>query len=327
MIIVTGGAGFIGSNIVRRLNQRGDGNVLVVDNLENTEKVKNLADLKITDYMDKSEFYQHMKTRENFPGVRAVFHQGACSDTMATDGKYVLHNNFTYSKELLAFCERHNASYFYASSASVYGSGENFIEEPENESALNAYAWSKLLFDCHVRSLTNISVQCVGLRYFNVYGPGEFHKGRMASVAWHFRNQFKGNGVVKLFGGSAGYGDGEQLRDFVFVDDVVDVNMYLLDNPNVNGIFNVGTGNCQSFNDVALAVVNYHRKLQNAKTINLQQAVEQGFVEYISMPAALLGRYQSYTQADLGKLRQAGYQGAFSSVEQGVSQYMADLEN
>lgn len=326
MIIVTGGAGFIGSNIVRRLNERGDDNILVVDDLQNARKVKNLADLKIVDYMDKSEFFDLMKSNETIGDIKAVFHEGACSDTMATDGQYVLHNNFTYSKALLGFCERHHAAYLYASSASVYGSGEVFIESPENESALNAYAWSKLLFDCYIRNRSDMRIQWAGLRYFNVYGPREDHKGRGASVAWHFRNQIRENGSVKLFEGSAGYENGQQLRDFVYIDDVVDVNLYLLDNPQVSGIFNVGTGRCQSFNDVALAVINYHRHQNNEATVSLEQSVEQSIIQYIPMPEALQGKYQSYTQADLSKLRQAGYAGNFHSVEQGVSQYMAHLD-
>ena len=227
---------------------------------------------------------------------------------------------------LLEFCQRHNASFIYASSASVYGSGTTFAESPENESALNAYAWSKLLFDCYIRNLDSISVQCCGLRYFNVYGPREQHKGRMASVAWHFRKQLQDSGSVKLFCGSDGYGDGQQLRDFVYVDDVVNVNMFLMDNPEISGIFNVGTGRCQSFNDVALASINYVQRKSGEASITLEDAVCSGKISYIPMPVALEGKYQSYTRADLSNLEQVGYDREFDTVDQGVEKYMTKLD-
>ncbi len=321
MIIVTGGAGFIGSNIVRSLNQDGISDILVVDNLSNADKIKNLADLKISDYLDKHEFYELMRTGGSPGPVSAVFHQGACSDTMETDGKYVLHNNFTYSKTLFHFCQQHKAQFIYASSASVYGDGSIFIEDTANESALNAYAWSKLLFDNYIRNQNPIDIQCVGLRYFNVYGPREFHKGRMASVAWHFYNQYRDNGVVKPFVGTDGYDDGGQLRDFVYVDDVVDVNLYLLKNPQINGIYNVGTGKCQSFNDVALAVINCWRNHQGKDKIELPEATASGEIDYIPLPEALVGKYQSYTQAELSNLRGTGYDQAAKNVTQGVEKY------
>ena len=252
MIIVTGGAGFIGSNLIGELNRRGFASILLVDNLENVDKIPNLNGLKINDFMDKDEFYSRMLDGTEFGNVEAVFHQGACSDTMASDGRYVLHNNFTYSKEVMEFCGRNGSPFIYASSASVYGAGQVFVESEDNESALNAYAWSKLLFDRYVRSRGTLDFQVCGLRYFNVYGPGENHKGRMASVAYHFNNQYRQDGTVRLFSGSGGYEDGGQLRDFVFVDDVVDVNMYLLENPGVSGIFNAGTGRAESFNTVLI---------------------------------------------------------------------------
>jgi ADP-L-glycero-D-manno-heptose 6-epimerase len=295
MIIVTGGAGFIGSNIVKALNEEGIERILVVDNLSNAEKIKNLSGLRIIDFMDKHEFYEFMSTGNKFELVSAVFHQGACSDTMETDGKYVLHNNFTYSKALFHFSQAHHAQFIYASSASVYGSGTEFAEEPENESTLNAYAWSKLLFDNFIRS---------------------FHS-----------NQFIEHGKVRLFSGTDGYADGEQLRDFVFVDDVVAVNLFLLKNPGISGVFNVGTGRCQSFNDVALAVINNCRQQQNKDPVGINDAVANGEIVYIPMPVALLGKYQSYTQADLNKLRSAGYDGSFSTVTHGVKEYISCLES
>jgi len=325
MILVTGGAGFIGSNLVRALNDRGIDDVMVVDSLDDTEKITNLSGLTITDFMDKEEFYNLITSRGSINGLTAVFHQGACSDTMATDGKYIMHNNFTYSKALFHYCQQHKIQFIYASSASVYGDGEVFAEDPVNEAALNVYAWSKLVFDNFIRSQKNAGTQCVGLRYFNVYGPGEIHKGRMASVAWHFYNQYSDNAKVRLFTGTGGYGDGEQLRDFVYVQDVVDVNLFYLDNPSVSGIFNVGTGHCQSFNDVALAVINYCRKSRDLSEVNLGEAVNNKEIIYFPPPDALHGKYQSYTCADLGLLRQSGYDQPFHEVSVGVSSYLYRL--
>ena len=325
MIIVTGGAGFIGSNLVKALNDIGRTDIMVVDNVANTQKIQNLADLRLIDYMDKDEFFDVMESGQHLGNIEAVFHQGACSDTMETDGQYIMHNNFNYSKAVLKFCKDHNAQFIYASSASVYGAGSIFIEEPVHESTLNAYAWSKLLFDNFVRSQNDIPVQCVGLRYFNVYGPRESHKGRMASVAWHFFNQYQENKQVKLFEGSSEYEDGEQLRDFVNVEDVVKVNLYLLQHPEVSGIFNVGTGKCQSFNDVALAVINSCRMMLDEPQLSHEQAMDNGEIMYIPMPEALHGKYQSYTQADLTKLNASGYKTGFDNVNQGVAKYVSYL--
>lgn len=327
MIVVTGGAGFIGSNIVKALNRQGASDILVVDNLSNVEKVSNLSKLVIKDYMDKREFLKFMESGNTFDEITVVFHQGACSDTMATDGKYVLHNNFTYSKVLFHFCQKHNAQFIYASSASVYGSGAEFVEVRENESALNAYAWSKLLFDNYIRHHGNPGIQCVGLRYFNVYGAGEFHKTRMASVVWHFNNQYREYGKVNLFSGTDGYEDGGQLRDFIYIDDVVNVNLYFLNHPGINGIYNVGTGRARSFNDVALAVINFHRKRQGKAVVDLQDAINCHQINYIPMPDALVGKYQSYTQADLVNLRAVEYGENFDSIENGVEKYLSSLND
>jgi len=327
MIIVTGGAGFIGSNLIGELNRRGFASILLVDNLENVDKIPNLNGLKINDFMDKDEFYSRMLDGTEFGNVEAVFHQGACSDTMASDGRYVLHNNFTYSKEVMEFCGRNGSPFIYASSASVYGAGQVFVESEDNESALNAYAWSKLLFDRYVRSRGTLDFQVCGLRYFNVYGPGENHKGRMASVAYHFNNQYRQDGAVRLFAGSGGYEDGGQLRDFVFVDDVVDVNMYLLENPGVSGIFNAGTGRAESFNRVALSVINHIRSESGEAAVDLSQAVNSGAIQYIPMPEALVGKYQSFTQADLNNLRGTGYAGEFHDVAAGVGKYLKRMDD
>ena len=329
MIIVTGGAGFIGSNLIKALNDQGRRDVLVVDNLTNAQKVNNLSGLEIADFMDKHEFFDLMRSGK-FPkpwvdDIEVVFHQGACSDTMADDGRYVMQNNFTFSKYLYHFCETQNAQYIYASSASVYGAGKIFKESAEYESTLNVYAYSKLLFDNYIRDRQEVKVQCVGLRFFNVYGPGEQHKARMASVAWHFRNQFLEEGKVKLFQGTGGYTDGEQRRDFVAVDDCVNVNLFFMRNPSISGIFNVGTGQCQSFNDVAISVINKLRSEQGKEALSLNEAVLQNAIEYIPVPAALQGKYQSYTEANLDRLREAGYTDAFLTVEQGVDRYFEAL--
>ncbi len=327
MIVVTGGAGFIGSNLVRALNRNGIVDILVVDNLSNTEKVANLSNLVIRDYTDKDEFFESVQSGNPFDSITTVFHQGACSDTMAVDGKYVLHNNFTFSKTLFHFCRRHKAQFIYASSASVYGSGSEFSEDRSNESALNVYAWSKLLFDNYIRHagccLYSPEIRQVGLRYFNVYGSGEFHKGRMASVVWHFNNQYREKQTINLFAGTDGYENGEQLRDFVHVDDVVNVNLYFMDHPELCGIYNVGSGRARSFNEVALAVINFHRKRRGLSMIDLREAVDSRRINYVAMPATLVGRYQSFTEADLTRLRSAGYKEDFADIESGIARYLS----
>ncbi len=325
MIIVTGGAGFIGSNLVKALNQRGLSDIMVVDDLADAAKIHNLSDLAISDYLDKHEFLKLVRRKRSLGAVSALLHQGACADTMATDGQYVMANNFTYSKALYHFCARWRVPYLYASSASVYGGGDAFVESPHNESALNAYAWSKLLFDQFVRRQVNPGFQCVGLRYFNVYGPREQHKGAMASVAWHFFRQYRQAGQVRLFAGTDGYADGEQRRDFVSVRDVVAVNLFFMAHPSVSGIYNVGSGHSQSFNEVAMAVINACRRHQGKAPRSLEQALSAGEIAYIPLPEALRGKYQSYTQADLTNLRASGYGEEFRDVAHGVGDYIDEL--
>ncbi|MFT5610577.1 MAG: ADP-L-glycero-D-manno-heptose 6-epimerase [Polaribacter sp.] len=323
MIIVTGGAGFIGSNLVRGLNQRGLNNILVVDDLSDGNKVRNIQDCDIQDYMDKDEFLKRIEQGMEFGGMSAIYHQGACSDTMETDGRYIMQTNYEYSKSLYHYCGQNSIPFIYASSASVYGGGDVFKEHPDHEQALNAYAYSKLLFDRYVRKNSEVSdAPVVGLRYFNVYGSGEDHKGRMASVAYHFFSQYQSQGYVNLFAGTNGYADGEQLRDFIWIKDVVDVNLHFLEHPEARGVFNVGTGRAQSFNDVATTTLN---SLEGVTKTTAQWVADKK-LRYIDFPQALMGKYQSYTQADLTNLTITGdYNKNFASVEEGVSHYVKEL--
>jgi ADP-L-glycero-D-manno-heptose 6-epimerase len=331
-IVVTGAAGFIGSNIVKGLNARGLTDIIAVDDLTQGDKFRNLADLKIADYVDQDTFYAAFAQSAYGP-VEAVFHEGACSDTMQSDGKYMMANNYSLSCGLFEVCQRKGSRLLYASSAATYGGSTAFGEDPANEHPLNVYGYSKLLFDQKLRrelgdGFAAARHQVVGFRYFNVYGPREQHKGRMASVAFHQFNQFRTEGKVKLFGEYGGYAPGAQMRDFVFVDDVVAVNLWFFDNPQAptaRGIFNLGTGRAQPFNDVAVAVVNSLRRQAGQSELTLEQAVAQGLIDYIPMPQALHGKYQSYTQADLTRLRATGCEHVFADVAQGVSTYVKSL--
>lgn len=325
MFVVTGGAGFVGANIVKALNQRGAKDVLVVDNLTKADKFRNLTDCEIADYLDKQEFLARVQAGA-FKKFKAVLHQGACSDTMEHDGRYMMQNNFEYSKTLLHFCQGKRIPFLYASSAAVYGGNKEFREDRECEAPLNVYGYSKFLFDQYVRrALPKKTAQIAGFRYFNVYGDRETHKGRMASVAFHHFHQLRESGRVKLFEGCDGYGSGEQRRDFISVDDVTAVNLFFLDHPAKSGIFNVGTGRAQTFNDVGCAVVNSVRKSKGEPTLSLAELQQQGLIEYVAFPEALKGKYQSFTQADIARLRKAGYKKTFLTVEQGVERYMQQL--
>ncbi|WP_137938038.1 ADP-glyceromanno-heptose 6-epimerase [Chitinivorax sp. B] len=321
-IIVTGAAGFIGSNLVKALNERGQTDIIAVDNLKRADKFKNLIDCEIADYLSKEDFIELFLDGAFDGNVDAILHQGACSDTMETDGKYMMDNNYRYTLDLFEYCQAEDIPFLYASSAATYGAGRVFRESREFEGPLNIYGYSKFLFDQVVRRRwDDLTSQVVGFRYFNVYGPREQHKGRMASVAFHHFNQYRDTGRVRLFEGCDGYGHGEQRRDFVSVEDVVKVNLYFLDNPDKSGIFNLGTGNAQSFNDVAVASVNACRAAEGKEALGLVELVEQGLLEYIDFPEALRGKYQSFTQADITALRNAGYDQPFLSVEEGVSRY------
>ncbi|MBV8771021.1 MAG: ADP-glyceromanno-heptose 6-epimerase [Deltaproteobacteria bacterium] len=304
MILVTGGAGFIGSNLVQALNAEGETRLLVVDRLGNN--FRNLCDLRFIDFMQPEELKQAIEHR-TLPALNAIFHQGACADTTCQDGRYMMENNFSFSKSLLHFALERKIPFVYASSASVYGS--NLVSEPSPgyERPLNLYALSKLAFDNHVRSaITAAESTIVGLRYFNVYGPRERHKGRMASMVFQLYHQLSESQRARLFEANGGYADGEQRRDFVFVGDVVRLNLFFARRAEVTrGIFNAGTGNSRSFNEVARTLIAY---------------LGYGEIEYVPFPAELTGKYQNFTQADVAPLRNAGWQEPFTSLEDGIAQ-------
>ena len=304
MIIVTGGAGFIGCNLVRGLNGAGEKDILVVDDLTDGSKFRNLNDCDISDYWDITELDRFLDQRRTFPAKpTALFHQGACTVTTERDGRYMMQNNYTCSKQLLHYCLGNQIPFIYASSGSVYGTGRSFVEAADHESPVNVYGYSKYLFDMHVRKHALSAPgrsQVVGLRYFNVYGPHEQHKQSMASVMFHFNKQILASGSIRLFRGSGGFANGEQRRDFVHVDDVVSANLWFLQNTGVSGIFNIGTGVSRSFNDVAREVIRWHGR---------------GQIEYIDFPQELRDSYQSFTEADLGALRAAGYRQEFTPLE------------
>ena len=310
MIIVTGGAGMIGSNIVAALNARSRSDILVVDDLTDGHKIDNLADLAIADYVDKDEFLTRFEAGDY--SAEVIFHQGACSTTTEWNGKFMMEVNYAYSKRLMHAALKAAVPFIYASSASVYGGGSEFREEPELERPLNVYAYSKKLFDDYVRRTVagDGHSQVAGLRYFNVYGPREAHKGSMASVAFHLYNQLLRGENPKLFGAHGGFGPGEQSRDFIHVEDVANVNLWLW-NRGVSGIFNCGTGRAQPFRTVAETVIS---------------TLGKGQIQYVDFPDHLKGHYQSFTQADISRLRGAGYNGSFRDVETGVRDYVTWLK-
>jgi ADP-L-glycero-D-manno-heptose 6-epimerase len=300
MIIVTGGAGFIGSNLVRGLNMDGHHDIIIVDDLSDASKLRNVNSLAISDYFDKEDF---LNILPRLSDIDTIFHQGACTDTTESDRRYMMRNNYEYSKRLLSYALAKNIDFIYASSAAVYGNGDNgFREEPACEYPLNDYAISKLAFDNYVRRVVaDAPIQIVGLRYFNVYGPQESHKGRMVSVAFQLRNQLKTGGSMKLFEGSR-----EFRRDFIFVDDVIDVIKFFYKQPEKKGIFNCGTGVARSFYDIATT---------------LKELEGRGEIIVIPFPKDLVGKYQAFTEASLAKLRAAGYEAEFTSLKEGIKRY------
>jgi ADP-L-glycero-D-manno-heptose 6-epimerase len=310
MIVVTGGAGMIGSRIIRALNHRGIDNILVVDDLTNGHKMFNLVGLKFKDYIDKNDFtiYLNSSGKHN---IKTIFHQGACSKTTEWDGKYLMQNNYGYTKYLINWCLDNKVQLIYASSASVYGLGLNGFEENSGiELPINMYAYSKYILDKYLQqSNFNFTSQIVGLRYFNVYGPGENHKNDMASTIFHFNNQLLDGNKVKLFQGTDGISNGEQTRDFVYVDDCANINLWFFDNPEktFSGIYNVGTGESRSFNDVAKLVISWHNK---------------GTIEYIEFPTHLKKAYQNYTKANLTKLKSIGCDVNIRPIEEGIPTYL-----
>lgn len=311
MIIVTGGAGFIGSNIVRALNERGRTDILIVDDLGGGDKFKNLIGLRFIDYQHKDDF---LKSFDGLQNVEAVFHEGACSDTMEYDVNFMMRTNYDYSKELFKVCVRKQVPFIYASSASVYGNGKRgFREEEACECPLNPYAFSKLMFDRYVRQFADkLKSKVIGLRYFNVYGQQEAHKGKMASIFHQIYKRMKLGGGPRLFKGTDGYGDGEQKRDFVYVKDVAKINLWCLDNPIANGVYNCGTGHAHTFNDAGKAMIeSMHSKLK---------------ITYCDFPDDLRGKYQSFTEADMTKLKAAGYKDGFTNFVIAVEEYCRFLD-
>ena len=312
MLIVTGGAGFVGSNLVRGLNDRGRDDVMVVDELADGRKLLNLADCEVYDLVDHEMFREWLLADRNLDEVEAVFHQGAITNTMEWDGRRLMRANYELSKLLLSWCTRRQIPFIYASSASVYGNGTVFVEERRYERPRNPYAYSKFLFDQLTRRLRDgFRSQVVGLRYFNVYGPREAHKDEMASVPYKLWRELQEGDVVHLFEGSDGYAEGEQKRDFIGVEDCIAVNLWLLDHPEVSGIYNLGTGSARTFNDLAKAAIG---------------AVGRGRIEYVPFPERLRGSYQSFTEADVSALRKAGYTAPFQPIERAVPSYVAWLQ-
>ncbi len=317
MIIVTGAFGMVGSNLVKKLNQMGHSDLILVDNLSNGKKIFNLSNARFVDYFDKDEFLDTFGKKGLFDKINLVFHQGACSTTTEWDGKYLMKNNFSFSRDLYEICMNRNIRFIYASSASVYGLGKNgFKVDKKCENPINAYAFSKLSFDNYVRAETKNKNNVVGLRYFNIFGPCEEHKGSMASTMFHFNNQVKNSGYIELFGAYDSYAEGEQRRDFIYVDDIIKLVLWSAFDYRKGGIFNAGTGKSRTFNEVAKLVLLYHGKAVGNETL-----------KYIDFPNHLKKSYQSDTCADINLLRSEGYSENFISLEDGINKYLKYLND
>ncbi|WP_028840803.1 ADP-glyceromanno-heptose 6-epimerase [Thermodesulfobacterium hveragerdense] len=315
LIIVTGGAGFIGANLVEALNQRGEDRILIVDHLKEGPKWKNLLGLKFLDYLQKDEFLDRIE-QNHFKQIKAIIHLGACSDTTVKDLDYLYKNNYIYSKKLSLFCLEHGITFIYASSAATYGDGSLGFSDDETLiprlKPLNPYGFSKQLFDLWVY-YQGLTKKVVGLKYFNVFGEKEFHKGDMRSVVLKAYEQIKREGKVRLFKSyRPEYVDGGQLRDFIYVKDAVEVTLFFLEHPEIKGIFNVGTGQARSFKDLVTAVFS---------ALNLPVNIE-----YIDMPENLSKQYQYFTQADITKLKKVGYNKPMYTLEEAVKSYVSWLE-
>lgn len=309
-IIVTGGAGFIGSNVVKRLNELGVDRIFIVDNLNTSEKWKNLVDLTFEDYIHKDEFIEKI---DDFKiSTRAIIHLGARSSTTEKDVDFLMKNNYEYTKKLATWSIRNNVRFIYASSAATYGDGSKGFNDEHSLipqlKPLNAYAYSKQIFD--LWALKNgVLDKIVGLKYFNVYGPGEAHKGDMRSMVLKAYEQIKRDGKIRLFKSyNPAYRDGEQMRDFIYVKDAVEMTLFFLERTEINGIFNIGTGIPRSWNDLAKAVFS---------SLGITPKIE-----YIDMPEDIKGKYQYFTKADMGKLKKAGYDKPTFSLEKGVEDYI-----
>lgn len=312
MIVVTGGAGFIGSAIVAALNKRGFTEILVVDELGSSEKWKNLRALTVADYMEKDDFLDLVMDDGLPDTIRTIFHMGACSSTTERDLGFLIHNNFEYSKSLALWADEHDARFIYASSAATYGDGSQGFDDDEAKlqilRPLNPYGFSKQIFDLWARK-QGLLRSVVGLKYFNVFGPNEYHKGDMSSYVLKGFEQIKATSQVKLFrSGDPQYADGEYVRDFVYVKDAVDMTLFFMDNPDVSGLYNIGTGRARTWNDYVTAIFSAMNQAPN--------------IEFIDMPASISNQYQYYTQASMDKLRRVGYEKPFTPLEDAVSDYV-----
>ena len=311
MIVVTGGAGFIGSAIVWELNRRGKKEILIVDELETDEKWRNLVGLQFEDFVHKHKFIDSIN-KAAFINADAIIHMGANSSTTERDADYLVNNNYLYTKKLAEFCLNNNIRFIYASSAATYGDGSLGFDDDENKSdtlrPLNMYGFSKSRFDIWAVN-QDVFNKIVGLKYFNVFGPNEYHKGDMRSVVHKAFEQVRDTGGVKLFKSrTPKYKDGEQMRDFIYVKDAVNMTLHFLDNKNINGLFNVGSGQARTWNNLVAALFKAMEKPVN--------------IEYIDLPDHLADKYQYFTEANLSKLKNAGYKKEIASLESGINDYV-----
>ena len=301
MIVISGAAGFIGFNIAKRLNLMGIEDLILLDDKEKFPKPEKFLNLKFKEY-------RHYRDLKNLGNITCFFHQGACSDTMEYDKDFMMDINFEYSKEILSIAKSCKSKFIYASSASVYGLNEDSEEIRANEAPLNIYAESKLLFDQYVMAQ---DYPAVGLRYFNVYGSGEENKGKMASMAYKMNEEYVQSKQISLFKGTGGYKNGEQKRDFIYIDDVVSINIFFMNN-SFHDIYNVGTGKAETFNEIANNIFKYYQD-------------EEGNFNYIDMPDYLVPKYQNFTEANISKLKAVGYNYDFFSLHEGIRNYLNDL--